>query len=424
MLVVGSSISFRAQAQDPNAPGGIGQQSPLGPDASFDPNQKIKAGFDINVQVSSAGGVEADLSGAFKVDAAGSINIKSFGGITVVDLTPTQAADVIAAKIKVFINNPSVKVSISAGPRPTILLSGSVVKPGSNIINNGTTLAEALTVFGFTENADLSRIRVIHKDDSGKSTTKEFNFLKWLKPDTGKVPDETQNPVLLDRDFVFVPLRVIASVGSVKVEGAVTKPGLVPLDYGQPTELRQVIARAGGLTQVADKRQVAVRRFGVEKTMTLDADKIDAGDPANNILVQPDDIIFVSTVGPDQFINLTGAFTKPGRLPYYKPITLTQAVSDGGGLSPVAKANEGRVYRHVGGAADPTKTQVIAFNWDKIRANKQPDFMLEPGDTLEVLTGSGPKPQLSGLELAQSLLSIALIVDRLFNPGSSSNRIF
>ena len=127
-------------------------------------------------------------------------------------------------------------------------------------------------------------------------------------------------------------------------------------------------------------------------------------------------MVYVQTLDVDKFVNLNGAFVRPGKLPYTKPITLTQAVAEASGMAPTAKEKEGRIFRHIGGA-DPTKTQIIAFNYSDIRKNKQPDILLEPGDTVEVPIGFGPRPPLTPLEITQSLLSIALIVDRLFNPN-------
>ncbi|MEP6755870.1 MAG: SLBB domain-containing protein [Chthonomonadales bacterium] len=413
-VTVGSAMA----QTDPQNPAGTGPTSPLGPETPFDPNQKIKPGFDVNVTVTNAKNeIETDLTGVFRVDTRGMINEKLVGEIDIKDLKPAQAADLIAGKLKAVVINPTVKVSIASVPRPQVLLSGQVTKPGSYPINSGTTLGEALTIFGVTENADLARVRITHKTDAGEKSTQEYNFLKWLKPNGSEKPDEAQNPVLQDKDLVFLQPKAVSAMGVVKVEGSVIRPGIVPIETGLPTDLRQALARAGGPTPTADKRQVTLRRYGVEKPFIFDYDKVEAGDAMQNILIREDDIIYVSSLGPDQFINLNGAFIRPGKLPYNRPITLTQAVSEGAGLSPQAKGNEGKVFRHIGGA-DPTKTQIISFNYDKVRKNLSPDFLLEPGDTVEVPIGSGPRPQLTGLELAQSLLSVALIVDRLLNPGT------
>jgi len=411
-------VSNGVLAQEPAAPP-TGSLSLPGGDSNFDPNQPIKPGFDLNVAVSSSAGIEADLTGAFKVDAAGIITMKIIGPVTVRDLTPTQAADTIAGKVKSLIKDPKVTVSIVGVPKPAILLSGGVLKPGANAINNGSTLAEVLTVFGFTENADLSRVRVIRKD-AGKTIVKEYDLVKWLKPMPGVVPADSQNPALLDKDFVFVPLKNLPASGRVSVSGAVTKAGEVPLRYGVPTTVREALSLAGGLLPTADRSRVALRRVGHAEVMMIDFDRAEAGDATQDITLQADDILYVETLSIEKFVNMNGAFIRPGKLPYLKPVTLTQAISEASGLAITAKANQGRVYRHLV-TGDPTKTQVIAFNYDRIRKNKEPDIRLEPGDTVEVPIGNAPRAPLTGLELAQSLLSIALIVDRIFSGSKSGS---
>ena len=58
-----------------------------------------------------------------------------------------------------------------------------------------------------------------------------------------------QNPVLKDRDMVYVPPKTISPAGNITVEGAVAKPGLVPVrESGVPLTLREAISQAGGPT--------------------------------------------------------------------------------------------------------------------------------------------------------------------------------
>ena len=386
-------------------------------DSNFDPNQPIKGNFQLSVNVSSAAGPEQDLSGVFQVDPTGSVQMKLVGSVQLKGLTATQSADKIAGMLKPYIKDPKVTVSILSVPKAVVFFSGAVLRAGATAINDNTSLAELLTVVGFSDNADLSKVRIIHRNELGARSSTNLNFIRWLKPDPGQEPDEAMNPVLTDKDFVFVPLKTLPGLGNVIVEGDVLKPGVMPLRLGVPTTLREVISMSGGVSPTADRRQVSVRRLGMEREFIVDYDKLEAGDPVNNITVAPDDIVYIQKLAIDKFVNLNGAFMKSGKLPYQQPITLTQAIAEGGGLSPLAKEKEGRIYRHAYGA-DPTRTQIIAFDYNKMRKNKQPDIMLEPGDTIEVPIGVGPRPALDPFQITSSLLSIALLVDRLFSGRS------
>jgi len=412
------------QQQNPNqnqvAPGTLA----VGGSEAIDPNQPIRVGFTLGVRVESAAGPEPDLTGSFQVDPSGSVQMKLAGSILVRGLTPIQAADKIAVALKPYIKDPKVQVSILAVPKPVVTLGGfggSILRPGATIVNDTTTLAELLTVVGTGENADLSHVRISRRNEKGGTTSKEYNLLRWLKPGPGEAPDESQNPVLQDRDMVYVPPKTVSAAGNVTVEGQVLRPGLVPVrSGGVPLTLREAVSQAGGPTATAERREISIRRLGVERPIFVNYDRMEAGDPVNNIVLQPDDIVYVETLAKNQYITLGQAFIRPGKLPYTEPVLLSQAIAEAGGPTLGAKTKEGRIIRYpVPG--DPTKVQVIAFNWQKMRNNKQGDLLLEPGDIIDVEQGVPPRQALTPLELTQSLLSIALIVDRLFNPGRGVN---
>lgn len=415
VLGLWASLCGPVQAQNPPKPG---PQEPItlaGTDSGFDPLQPIKPGFQLSINTSSPAGPEPSMSGVFTVDGSGNISMPQLlGTVNLRGLTPPQAEDKLAGLLKPYVVQPKVSVSILSVPKPVVILSGAVLRGGSVTISDGTTLAELLTVAGFSDNCDLSRVRIVHRDEKNLRTTNEYDFLRWLKPNPGQKPDDTQNPVLQDRDLLYVPFKVLPGTGQVVVQGEVVRPGIVPLRVGVPVDLREALSLSGGPTPQADHRQVQVRRLGVEKTLIVDLDKAEAGDGLNNLILQPDDIIYVQKLAPDAFVNLNGAFVRPGRLPYSKPVMLTQVIADAGGLAPGARDFEGRVFRHVNGPTDPTKTQVIAFNYRQIRSNKASDLLIEPGDTVEIPQGAVPRPPLNALEMTQTALSLFLSFQYLF----------
>lgn len=418
IIVLGAVRAQQVAPTNPVAPANLNQDntpiSLVSGEENFDPNQPIKGNFQISVNVTSDAGVEQDLSGVFQTDPSGSIQMKLIGMVPLKGLTPSMASDKIAALLKPYIKNPQVNVAIVSVPHSVVFFSGAVLRAGSAPVGESTSLAELLTVVGFSDNADLSHVRIIRLDPQGNRVTTTYNLLKWMKPEPGQMPDDSQNPILQDKDFIYVPMEALPGTGIVTVEGDVLKPGVVPLRTGVPMTLREVLSMAGGLDPTAARRMVSIRRYGVSKEMVVSYDKAEANDAMDNITMDPDDVVYVQKLGENQFVNLNGAFIKPGKLPYNHKETLTEAIAEAGGLTPLAKEKDGRIFRHVDGN-DPTKTQIIAFNYSLIRNNKQPDVMLEPGDTVEIPTGMGPKPTMTPLELTSSLLSIALIIDRLFS---------
>ncbi len=395
----------QASAQQPSAPGAVTLAIQ---DNTFDPAQPIRANFAVSISVVSSGGPEKDLSGNFLIDPSGAVQLNMVGRVDLKGLTPAQAAERLTGLVKPYIKDPRVSVAILSVPKPIIFLSGALNRTGAVPINDNTTLGEVVTVFGFNESADLSRVRVMHAGDGGRST-REYDFLKWMRPAPGQKPDETQDPVLTDRDMVYIPLKTAVSTGTISVEGDVTKPATVPLRYGVSTHLREAISMAGGINTTAD-HHLAVRRMGVEQPIPVDYDKMEAGDPKNDIVLQPEDIVYVPKLASDKFILVSGGFGKPGKIALDRPMTLTEAVAQAGGLTLGAKEKDGSVYRHL--PSDPTKTQRIAFNYKDIRTGKKPDIALQAGDTIEIPQGSPPRQGADMLQTGLSILSVFALLHR------------
>src|SRR5205823_10283286 len=92
------------RAQPSKAPMVIGEDT-------IDANALIKSDFQINVSVAG----EPEPSGTYTVDALGSVNIRYAGvmrPVSVKGMTAIQAQDAIAADLKTYIKNPTVKVTI------------------------------------------------------------------------------------------------------------------------------------------------------------------------------------------------------------------------------------------------------------------------------------------------------------------------
>ena len=354
--------------------------------SGFDKNQGIKPGFVVSVAVSTAAGPETEVSGVFPVDGSGAIVMKLAGRVELAGLTPAQAGSKIAAALSSFLKEPKVSVSTIAVPKPIIHLGGAITRTGAVSIEPDSTLGDVLIVIGYTADADLSRVRVIRFGESGR-TEQTFDVNRWMRPAAGELPDTSQNPALMDKDTILVPLRTAPATGSVEISGDVLRPSTIPLRYGVPTRLREVISMAGGLNPTAS-HTITVRRAGSERPFTVDYDKAEAGDPQHDIQINDRDTVYIAKQAGELFLHVNGGFARPGRIPYRGRMTLTQAIGDAGGLLLYAKEKEGRVIRNVG--ADPSKTETIRFNYRDIREGRVKDLMLQPGDIVEIPPGGPP----------------------------------
>ena len=398
--------------QDNNAPQTPARQTerpiPVIGSEDFDPNQPIKPNYVISVSVIG----EPDPSGQYEVNEAGNVSIRYAGIMTPVmvkGLTPAQAEDAIKVFLKTYVKNPQVKVSIVRVPRPTIFVSGGVKNPGPIQITQDTTLVDVLSRAEWTENADLTQVRITRNelvDKEMKSVSRVVNFENYIKIKPGSAPDEKDNPILRDKDRILVGLKSLPGSGIVSVGGEVVKPAQnIILRNAPPMTVRELVNLVGGTTQTANRRAISIRRPGFDRPFIVDLDKAEQGDLVNNLELKPDDAIYVERLENNAYINLNGGFVKPGKFVYDKRTTLTQAVMEAGGVAPYAKTKDGRIVRHPND--DPKSTILIAFDWKKILNGKSPDIELQPGDSLWLQPGqpSGKQPLdfFSGLSAVTNL---------------------
>ena len=397
-----------SQAQPPAA-----GQAPLAParvmnDTNFDRNQPIKAGFVISVALRTATGPEVENSGVFPVDGSGAIYMRLVGRIEVGGLTPTAAAARIADVFKAFIKEPSANVAIVSVPKPMVSLGGAVSRTGPVAMDDGSTLADVLAIYGFLETADLSRIRLVRINPVDKKRTEtEYDLNRWMRPAAGESPDQTQNPPLQEGDIVFVPSRTPPAVGTVAVEGDVLRPGPIPLRYGVPTRVREAISLAGGLNPTASY-VITLRRAGETQSRVLDYNRIEAGDPQHDIEIRSQDSLYIARLPTDQYVTVSGAFPRAGRFPHRYRMTLTEAIGEAGGLQLYAREKEGKIFRPSPAPGGPR--QVLSFNYRDIREGRQPDLVLQAGDTVEIQPGGPPRARPDPLTWIPALIGAYVLL--------------
>ncbi len=139
--------------------------------------------------------------------------------------------------------------------------------------------------------------------------------------------------------------------------GEFQKPGPQAIS-DVPLRVTDLVTKSGGLTEKADQREAVLTRDGVARRIDLYA-LYHEGDLTQNLLLRDGDILNV----PEQRYNkvfVLGEVVKPQSLPLpYGEYTLSEALSDAGGLDPVT-ANGGQIY--VMRAADSGRPQVWHLN--------------------------------------------------------------
>lgn len=230
---------------------------------------------------------EPELQGHL-VDPAGRIFYPFIGEVDVMNRTTAEVRRDISERLARFIQDPQLDVRVAAFRSKKVHVSGDVATPGIVPITDvPLTLVEALTLAGgATPEAALQRVQVV-RDGAARA----FDVQALLERG-----DMRQNTLLRDGDVVYVPEN---SFYAVHVMGEVVSPGGVPMPRGR-LNLAEAITGSGGLEQSnADAERVFVFRGTYEKpdVFWLDARSPDAMLLATQFQMQPQDVVFVASLG-------------------------------------------------------------------------------------------------------------------------------
>lgn len=165
---------------------------------------------------------------------------------------------------------------------------------------------------------------------------------------------------------------------NVSVLGEVKAPG--PYPTATPRSILDVLALAGGLSQLAD-RNILIERHGeptdlVHYYFSNDADKA----VADQVEVNPGDTVIVPKAG---IVYVLGDVNRPGGYVMsnnQSQMTLLEALALAGGLSKTAKENRTRLIRKEKGGSYSDQTLSLG----NLEKGKTPDFAMRPGDVLYV----------------------------------------
>jgi polysaccharide export outer membrane protein len=111
-----------------------------------------------------------DLSKTVQVRPDGRISLPVIRDIMAVGKTPVQLADEITAKLREYIQNPVVAISVKEVNSYTVFLLGEVAKPGRYPLKSKTSLLQGLTMAGgFTPVAARNQVAVFRAGENGEA---------------------------------------------------------------------------------------------------------------------------------------------------------------------------------------------------------------------------------------------------------------
>ena len=178
------------------------------------------------------------------------------------------------------------------------------------------------------------------------------------------------------------------------VFGAVRQPARIEMK--RKVRLNELMAVSGGFTerasgtiQILHTEPLMCPEPGEEaEAAPIDGTRIPlkivkiselrAGKPGANPVIRPGDYVLVTEAEP---VYITGAVNSPGGIYLRDQLMLSRALAMVGGTRKEAKLSEVKIYRQIPGSANQ---EVLTVDVGAIKKNKQPDFLLQAYDVIEV----------------------------------------
>jgi len=130
----------------------------------------------------------------------GKISLPLIDDVQAAGYTARQLKEVLTNKLKEFVGNPNVSVTVVEANSFKVFISGQVRSPGVYRLKSETSLLEFIAmVGGFTDWANQKKILIIRRE-GGKEKRFTVNYKKIV---SGKDPDS--NIILKTGDTIIVP---------------------------------------------------------------------------------------------------------------------------------------------------------------------------------------------------------------------------
>jgi protein involved in polysaccharide export with SLBB domain len=258
---------------------------------------------------------QKDLEEQFQIKRDGSINLPDVGKIKLAGLSLNEASLLIKAKVREAFVGTETFVSLFNVRDINVLVSGNAYKAGIYTISGNSNMLHALAVAGgINEYGSYREINLIRNKEV-VATLDMYDVL---------ITGEYDNNIQLNSgDVIFVkPIKKIVSV-----DGAVKIPARYELNENQ--NLSEALAYAGGLTNLADERNIFLDRIldGQVKSLPISNFK-----QFDDILAEDADKIFIRKYSL-RSINIEGAVLRPGRYLVSEGESINDIIDKSGGYT-------------------------------------------------------------------------------------------
>ncbi|HXJ39008.1 MAG TPA: SLBB domain-containing protein [Bryobacteraceae bacterium] len=304
------------------------------------------------------------------------------------DLSPTEDADSAKKKLDAFKVNDGDEIHIfpiAPYNEDAVYLQGHVFRPGRYSYKQGMTLSDLIGSY-----KDLLPEPSPHYAEIVRLNPPDFHPSVESFDLTAALANPASAPKLHPLDTVRVFGRYdFEPAPEVWIGGEVREPGKYRTS-GQ-AHLRDAVYLAGGVTQDASLDAAQLFRTqpdGTMKILSVDLREALAGNPVDNILIQPRDRLLIhrnpARVDPPT-VYINGEVAKPGRYPLTSNMHVEDLVHVAGGLKRSAYADSADLSRFDPNASRTNPSDRLEVNLTAaMGGDEKNDVPLRDGDILTI----------------------------------------
>jgi polysaccharide biosynthesis/export protein len=275
---------------------------------------------------------------------------------------------------------------IASYNQDAIYLDGHVLRPGR---------------YSYRENMRVTDVVASYKDLLPEPATNYAEIIRLNPPDfhptvesfdlADTLANPAQAPLLHPMDTVRIYSRFdFENPPIVSVWGDVRAPGTYRTS-GQ-IRLGDAIHLAGGLSPDAQKEDAQVFRYmpdGKFKIFSVNLSEALAGDPTENILLQPRDRLLIhrnTNAADPATVYIQGEVARPGRYPLTTNMTIADLIQVGGGLKPSADTSTADLthFQYPDQSALTAQHETISISSALSKGSSEAAIPIHNGDVLTV----------------------------------------
>lgn len=246
-----------------------------------------------------------------RIDMRGDLNLPLAGRVHAAGLSAGQLEAVVTARLRKFLKDPEVVVTITEFRSQPVSVLGAVTTPGVHQLQGRKTLFEILSMAGGLRPDAGNTVKItrglawgdIPLSDAKHDSTGQFSVASVSSKSVIDATDPAENIVIKPHDVISV-----SKADLVYCVGSVNKPGGFVLGQNESLSALQVLSLAEGLNKTAAPEKAKIMRAAAgnpnRTEIAINLKSLMAG-KAPDLPLRSDDILFIPNSAARGFAQRT-----------------------------------------------------------------------------------------------------------------------